>query len=78
MQIARWGNSLAIRLPARLVEEMGLKEGDQIELVAGQGSLHAFRVRAKSAEWDQFFAECDARPAVPADYRFDRDEANAR
>lgn len=78
MQIARWGNSLAVRLPARLVEEMGLKEGDQIELVPGQGSLHAFRTRTKSEEWDEFFAECDARPAVPDDYQFDRNEANDR
>ena len=62
MQIARWDNNLVVRLP-----EMGLKEGDQAELVAGQGSPHAFWVRAKSAEWDQFVAECDARPAVPAD-----------
>lgn len=42
MQVAKWGNSLAIRLPAELVRELGLKEGDQIDLTTGEG---AFMVR---------------------------------
>ena len=32
MQVAKWGNLLAVRLPAELVRELGLKEGDQIDL----------------------------------------------
>ena len=28
MQVGRWGNSLAIRLPAAMVEALDLKEGD--------------------------------------------------
>ena len=32
MQVARWGNALAVRLPAALVREMGLREGDDVEL----------------------------------------------
>ena len=28
MQGSKWGNSLAIRLPAAIVEVLGLKEGD--------------------------------------------------
>jgi antitoxin MazE len=39
MQVAKWGNSLAVRLPARLVQELGLKEGDQINLVEDNGSF---------------------------------------
>jgi len=39
MQVAKWGNSLAVRLPAKLVHELGLKEGDQIDLVKDDGSL---------------------------------------
>lgn len=34
MQIAKWGNSLAVRLPARMVKELGLKAGDEIEITA--------------------------------------------
>ena len=32
MQVAKWGNSLAIPLPATVVEALGLKEGDEIEV----------------------------------------------
>ena len=32
MQVAKWGNSLAIRLPRSVVEVLGLKEGDSIEI----------------------------------------------
>ncbi|HSC18982.1 MAG TPA: AbrB/MazE/SpoVT family DNA-binding domain-containing protein, partial [Rhizomicrobium sp.] len=32
MQVAKWGNSLAVRLPKKLVDELGLKEGDKLEL----------------------------------------------
>ena len=34
MQIAKWGNSLAVRLPAKVVQELGLKAGDEIEITA--------------------------------------------
>ncbi|RAH95407.1 AbrB/MazE/SpoVT family DNA-binding domain-containing protein [Acuticoccus sediminis] len=43
MQIAKWGNSLAVRLPAELVRDLGLKEGDQIDLVPGAGGLSVVR-----------------------------------
>ena len=33
MQVSKWGNSLALRLPRKLVEELGLKAGDEVELV---------------------------------------------
>lgn len=33
MQVAKWGNSLAVRLPASVVEALGLREGDDIEIV---------------------------------------------
>jgi len=45
MQVAKWGNSLAIRLPAGLVRELGLKEGDQVVLV-GFGT---FSVKERAA-----------------------------
>lgn len=44
VQIAKWGNSLAVRLPAELVREMGLKEGDQIDLVQNDGPLRIQRL----------------------------------
>lgn len=39
MQVAKWGNSLAVRLPAKLVRELGLKEGDQIDFLKDDGTV---------------------------------------
>ena len=32
MQVSKWGNSLAVRLPSEVVDALNLKEGDQIEI----------------------------------------------
>ena len=32
MQVAKWGNSLAVRLPAAVVQALDLKEGEEVEL----------------------------------------------
>jgi antitoxin MazE len=42
MQVAKWGNSLAVRLPAAVVESLGLKEGDEIELRAAEAGAREF------------------------------------
>ena len=34
MQVSKWGNSLAVRLPKALVEELGLKEGDDVDVTS--------------------------------------------
>ena len=37
MKVAKWGNALAIRLPIAVVKELGLKEGDQVDIrVSGE------------------------------------------
>jgi len=41
MHVSKWGNSLAIRLPATVVEALGLKEDDEVE-------IHVARDRANS------------------------------
>jgi antitoxin MazE len=35
--VARWGNSLAVRIPRALAEQVNLAEGDTVRLEAGQG-----------------------------------------
>ena len=38
--IRRWGNSLAVRLPAACLTQAGLREGDQVEIcIAEDGRL---------------------------------------
>ena len=37
MKVAKWGNSLAVRLPASIVDALDLKEGDEIEIYIADG-----------------------------------------
>ena len=74
MQVARWGNSLAVRLPAAVVEALGLKEGDRVEIqVAGERSLEVQRSQTPR----ELLARLRKyRGRLPAGFRFDRLEAN--
>jgi antitoxin MazE len=73
---AKWGNSLAVRLPSALVKELGLSEGDEIEIsIARRNHLELSRdqrreealARIKTMKWK-----------LPENWKFDRDEANSR
>ncbi|TXF13368.1 AbrB/MazE/SpoVT family DNA-binding domain-containing protein [Pelomicrobium methylotrophicum] len=76
MQVSRWGNSLAVRLPASVVEALGLKEGDDIEIhVAGR---RAFEITKKPGAREVLARLRKFRGRLPADFRFDRLEANER
>ena len=76
MQIAKWGNSLAVRLPASVVEALGLKEGDDIEIdVAGD---RAFEIRKKAGTRELLARLRKYRGRLPADFHFDRLEAHER
>jgi len=35
MQVSKWGNSHAFRLPKKLVEELGIAEGDDLNVMSG-------------------------------------------
>ena len=76
MQVSKWGNSLAIRLPAAVVEVLGLKEGDDIQVtVADAGHLEVAR-QPGSLELLERLRQFRGR--LPADFKFDRLEANQR
>jgi antitoxin MazE len=77
MQVSKWGNSLAVRLPKSLVEELGLKEGDQLSLVVARGG--EIEVETREAQRRRALERMAARNwTLPEDYRFNRDEANRR
>jgi antitoxin MazE len=76
MQVAKWGNSLAVRLPASLVEALNLKEGDEIEIHAADA--REFVVARKPSRDDLLTRLRAFRGRLPPDFTFDRDEANAR
>ena len=76
VQVSKWGNSLAIRLPASVVEALNLKEGDEIEIhVAGERAFDIARDQSRERALQRIRA---FRKTLPADWKFDRDEANSR
>lgn len=76
MQVSKWGNSLAIRLPAAVVEALALRAGDEIEVVVADRRL--FEIRKKPGR-DALVERLRAfRDRLPADFVFDREDAHAR
>lgn len=76
MQVAKWGNSLAIRLPASVVEVLGLKEGDQIDVRVADETT--FEVARKPTNAEVLARLRQYRGTLPGDFKFDRLEANER
>lgn len=76
MQVAKWGNSLAVRLPAIVVEALDLKPGDNIEIHVA--SARAFSIEKAPGARDLLARLRKYRGRLPADFKFDRLEANER
>ena len=75
MQVSKWGNSLAVRLPAELVRELNLKEGDDIQLYP---AVEGFAV-ARTYSANELLASLRKyRGRLTSDKRMSRDEVNAR
>jgi antitoxin MazE len=76
MRVAKWGNSLAIRLPASVVETLELQEGDEVEVhVVGDRAFDIARDRSRERALARIRA---FHKELPPDWKFDREEANAR
>ncbi|SPJ18395.1 SpoVT/AbrB domain-containing protein [Burkholderiales bacterium] len=76
MQVAKWGNSLAVRLPAAVVEALTLKQGDDIEIhVTG---ARTFEVARRPQARELLMRLRKFRGRLPADFKFDRLEAHER
>ena len=76
MRIRKWGDSLAARLPAAVVEALNLKEGDEVAVRIADA--RAFAVSRKPGR-DELLKRLRAfRGRLPADFAFDRDEAKGR
>lgn len=76
MQVSKWGNSLAIRLPASVVEALELREGDDIEVVVADERV--FQLRKKPGREAVLARLRQFRGKLPSDFVFDRDDAHAR
>ena len=76
MQVSKWGNSLAIRLPASIVKALELSEGDEVEVyVADERSFGLKKKPGKEAILERLRK---FRGKLPDDFKFDRDNANDR
>ena len=76
MQVAKWGNSLAIRIPSQLAKALALKAGDDVQLLGTDGKALTLITREdRLAALERLRA---FRGRLPDGWQFDRDEANAR
>ena len=76
MQVSKWGNSLAVRLPSAVVDALGLKEGDEIVIrVAGRRAFELSRDPGRQRALERLRK---LRRPLPPGFVFNRDEADAR
>lgn len=76
MRVAKWGNSLAVRLPRSVVEELDLKEGDEISIRPLEPG--AIGIGERPTVEDHLSALRKLRGTLHKGFRFERDEANER
>jgi antitoxin MazE len=76
MQVSKWGNSLAVRLPSAVVEKLGLKEGDEVAIEVADPQH--FRIARDTSREDALSGLRNLGWTLPPDYRFSRNEANQR
>lgn len=75
MQLAKWGNSYAVRLPKEMVEKLKLELGEELEARVQDGAL---RIRRKRTHEEIVESLKRFQGWLPEDFKFDREEANAR
>lgn len=76
MRVAKWGNSLAVRLPVAVVEALDLNEGDEIEIrIVGD---RAFEVSGDQSRQRAIERLRQLRRPLPPGFVFDRTDTNAR
>lgn len=76
MQVSKWGNSFAIRLPTAVVKALHLRDGDDIEVQIAAPRI--FRVKKKPGAREFLNRLRKFRGKLPADFTFERDAANDR
>jgi antitoxin MazE len=76
MRVAKWGNSLAVRLPESVVKVLGLKSGDEIEIVVtGTRQFQVGHERSRERALARLRA---LKRPLPKGFRLEREQANER
>ncbi len=82
MQVAKWGNSLGVRLPMALVHELGISEGDELNVVPmpkrGKSAVPTVQVSREPTKQELLQEMRKFRGYWPLGAKFDREEANSR
>ncbi len=76
MIVSKWDDSLAVCLPETIVEALGLKEGDELDFE--RIDERSFKITRKPTRQELIEGLRKFRGMIPADFKFDRDEANER
>ncbi|GBQ27982.1 hypothetical protein AA0472_2558 [Acetobacter estunensis NRIC 0472] len=63
MQVSKWGNCLAVRIPAHIVKQLGLQEGDSVDAVFSRLKTRQEALRSMK----------EVGRKLPADFRFERE-----
>lgn len=76
MQISRWGNSLAVRIPSAVAEALDLREGDDVTIRVSDPKT--FELSKNDSRRDALNRIKGSMVELPADWKIGRDELNAR
>jgi antitoxin MazE len=72
MKFAKWGNSIAVRIPADVVAKLGISPDEEAQIrVTGEHSFEISRDRTRQEAIEKMRK---LRFVVPDDYVFNRDE----
>jgi antitoxin MazE len=74
LKVARWGNSLAIRLPAKMVKDLDIREGDLL----GRDVLALRKSLPKLTPNEAADGIRAMQRQMPVDWKLDRDDPDMR
>jgi antitoxin MazE len=76
MKFAKWGNSIAVRIPADVVAKLGISPDQEVQIkVTGDNSFEVTRDRRREEAIEKLRS---MRFALPDDYAFNREELHER
>ena len=76
LKFAKWGNSVAIRVPAEIVAELGISPNEEAQIrVTGEYSFEVTRDRRREEAMERIRK---LRVPLPPGFKFDREEAHRR
>ena len=76
MKVSKWGNSLAIRFSKPVAEALGVSEGDDVKFEIDDAGVVTMKRQMDRREWLESLKKYEGR--LPADFKFNREEANSR